>query len=142
MIRLGRPLLSAIETAAEAAYPWECCGLLVGAGDARAGFAVSRVVASPNLAETDPKTSFEIDPQVHFDLIRELGDGPARIVGHYHSHPDHDALPSERDRAMAFEPELVWIICAVHGGRAAETRAHVLDPANGRFREIPLLTDG
>ncbi len=134
MIRIPPPLLRQITLAAEAAYPEECCGLLAGrdhgggsgGGSGGGGVTVTRAVASDNVA-AGPNERFEVDPKVRFDLMRDIGDGPERIVGHYHSHPDHPASPSERDLDRAFESGLVWLIIAVENGVAADTQAWRLD---------------
>ncbi len=142
MIVLPRAVAGHIAEAAEAAYPDECCGLLVGRAEASGDRLVTRVEASPNLAEGDTRESFLVDPKIQFDLMRELGDGPECIVGHYHSHPDHRAAPSERDRQSVFYPEHVWVIVAVDRGRAGDMTAHLFDAGRGRFREIPLRVTG
>ena len=143
MIRIASSLLDAIADHGARAYPEECCGLLIGTVGPGGDVRVVRLVASANVAEGDRRAAFEIDPQVHFDVIRALRDAPAerpteQIVGHYHSHPDHPALPSARDLERAWEPGLIWLIAAVPVGRPGEIRAHAVDPATGRFREIPL----
>lgn len=140
MIVVPGPLLKAIVDAAEAAYPEECCGLLVGGAGSAASVAVRRVVASPNRTPDRAADRFEIDPQIRFDLMRELDGGPDRIVGHYHSHPDQPAQPSARDLEMAFEPDLAWLIVAVAGGQAVQVTAHVVDADGRQFREVPLRT--
>lgn len=148
MIRIPAPCLRAIRAAAEAAYPDECCGLLIGRDGNAGDILVTAVEPSPNRAAGDRRDSFEVDPQLRFDVMRRLdaanatGGQAARIVGHYHSHPDHPAQPSARDLEMAYEPEMVWVIVAVEGGRAAGIRAHRLDETAGRFREIELAAAG
>ena len=141
MIKIPASLLALITVAAEAAYPKECCGLLAGrddGGDVR----VTRVEPSPNLAEGDQRDSFLVDPKIQFDLMRDLREGPERIIGHYHSHPDHPARPSERDRQSVFYPDHIWVIVSVAGGvdgaRAGDVAAYVFDGADGDFREIGL----
>lgn len=140
MILLSRADLKTIADVAEAAYPRECCGLLVGRREGADAVVVTRVCPSPNVTEEDARDSFEVSPQLRFDLMRELGEGPERIVGHYHSHPDHPAQPSVRDLERAWEPDLVWLITAVAGGQAIHTTAHVLDAEGRQFREVPLRT--
>ena len=142
MIVLPRAVVTHIAEAAEAAYPDECCGLLVGRAEATGDRLVTRVEASPNVAEGNTRDSFLVDPKIQFDLMRELGDGPESIVGHYHSHPNHGAVPSERDRRSVFYPDHVWVIVAVDGGRAGDMTAHLFDAGRGRFREIPLRVTG
>jgi proteasome lid subunit RPN8/RPN11 len=72
--------------------------------------------------------------------MRRLRGGAERLIGHYHSHPDNPALPSRRDLEMAFEPDLVWLITSVMGGRAAETTAHIPEPDARCFRQVALRT--
>jgi proteasome lid subunit RPN8/RPN11 len=138
VIVLPRPLRDQIVRFAEHAYPEECCGLLIGHDDGRARVTVTRVAPSRNVAEGRERDSFEVDPQLRFDLMRELNHGPDRIIGHYHSHPDNPARPSARDRAMAWEPELIWVIVSVREGRVSQVAAHLLEPLARRFREIPI----
>jgi len=142
MIHIPAPLLAKITEAAEAAYPKECCGLLAGRDDGNGGVRVTRVEPSPNVAEGDQLDSFLIDAKIQFDLMRDLGDGPDRIIGHYHSHPDHPARPSERDRQSVFYPDHVWVIVSVNGGvkagSAGDVAAFMFDGASGDFREIGL----
>jgi proteasome lid subunit RPN8/RPN11 len=148
LIRFPAALLDAIAAAAGDAYPEECCGLIVGHGDARAGFRVTRVVASANVSTEDRTRNFEVDPQTRFDLMRELGElepetGPVstateRLIGHYHSHPDHPPLPSRRDREKAFETHLVWVIVGVEGGHVGQITAHLPTPDGTGFHQLPI----
>jgi proteasome lid subunit RPN8/RPN11 len=144
MIQLSPSALHKITDAAEKAYPDECCGLLAGWRHSDNALSVSRVVASCNVAAGKTHDSFEVDPQVRFDLMRELDEagGEEEIIGHYHSHPNHPAEPSARDLAMAYEPDLIWVIVALQDGRATETTAHALAPDGSQFQRIPLsITD-
>lgn len=146
MIVLPQGLLARIRREAVSAYPSECCGLLVGCLGVAGERIVTRVVASPNVTEGNTRDSFEVAPEMRFALMRELDGGTEHLVGHYHSHPDHPPTPSERDLSMAYEPELVWVITSVMGGRAAGTTAHVLDAralgrGERRFVEIRMQTD-
>lgn len=152
MIVIPAVVLDEIAAAAEAAYPEECCGLLIGhvdngggddAGD-RDRVHVTRPVASRNVTTEPRRDRFEVDPALRFAVMRELGEGPERIVGHYHSHPDHPAEPSARDAEMAFEPDLVWVIVALADGRVVDMQAHRpmpdSQPDGRRFRRIALST--
>ncbi len=142
MIHIPQPLLKSIMEAAEAAYPLECCGLLVGRGEAAGDVMVTRVEPSPNRSEGDRRKSFLVDPKIQFDLMRELDDGPDDIIGNFHSHPDHPPRPSDHDLQSVFYPEHVWIIVAVDDGRAGEIAAYSFDEKNERFLEIGLAADG
>lgn len=140
MIALGARQLRQIARAAEAAYPEECCGLLVGTGGegSERHWRVVRVEASTNLAEGDRRRRFEVDPGLLIRLHRELRGGETRVIGVYHSHPDHPAEPSAHDLELAMEPGLVWLIVSVVGGRATDASAHVLAEDGACFDEIVL----
>ena len=137
-VRLAPEHLRAVAGFAEAAYPEECCGLLSGSEDAGV-VAVAGVHGSANLAE-EPARRFEVDPALRLRLQRTLRASGRRVVGIYHSHPDGPARPSPRDLEAAWEPELVWLVVGVRGGRAVRSTAHVLVAEGGetRFAEIPL----
>lgn len=138
MIKIAAPMMAQISAAAEEAYPDECCGLLAGFGDLDGDVTITRVQPSDNVAEDGKRDRFEVDPRVRFDLMRELEGGPERIVGHYHSHPDHPARPSEHDLKMAFEPDLLWLIVALVDGKVTATTAHRVDAQATAFHELPL----
>lgn len=108
---------SAIRAAAAAGYPHETCGLLVGEGGV-----VDRVVPADNVAER-ARDRFEIDPRVRLSLMKSLRGTPLRVIGHWHSHPDHAPRPSATDLAQAHEPGLVWLICAIQSHGRAELAA-------------------
>lgn len=141
MIAIDPPVLEAIVAAAEASYPDEACGLLVGRWSAAGHCRLRRAVPSANLAP-DPSVAFEIDPALRLDLQRRLRGGGQRVVGLYHSHPDGPARPSARDLARAWEPGLLWLVLSVPAGEAVRTGAHLVERRAGRraFREVPLRT--
>jgi proteasome lid subunit RPN8/RPN11 len=144
LISIPSSLLKIIIDEAEAAAPEECCGLLIGRDwaedELNDGCIVTRIAPSPNVTEDDPKASFEIDPKLRFDLMRDIKGTNKRIIGVYHSHPNKPAQPSKRDLAQAWEPNLTWLIVSVINGQATHTSAHALSKDNSRFDEIRLRT--
>lgn len=135
ILHLPAALAAAIAAAAEAAYPEECCGLVLGTRQAEGeGWLVTRLVPAAN-RHAEPRRSFELDPATHFAVLRQLrvqgaatGVSAEVILGHYHSHPDSPAVPSERDRAQAYDPSLLWLIVAVEQGRAGQLAAWQVRP--------------
>jgi len=143
VIVLGSADLAAIAKAAEAAFPAEGCGLLIGRG--RRIVRVNRVIPAANLERERSHDRFELDPAVRFAAERTLRGGPDRIVGHWHSHPNGSADPSAEDIARAYEPELIWLIVAVTRDpdghpRAAPPRAFRLDAEEGAVQPERLRT--
>ena len=137
MILSPLAVLKAVADAAEAAYPEEACGLLVGRRTSRHTF-LSAVVPSHNVSAGAKRDRFEVDPKVRFDVMRSLEGTPQFIVGHYHSHPDHPCEPSPTDLEMAFEPDLIWLIVSVVDGQVVNLGA--FQPAAGqtRFKRLTL----
>ena len=101
--------------------PDEVCGLLFGTeegGDVH----VSAIQPCANVA-ADPARRFEIDPVALITAYRAARGGGPRIVGHYHSHPSGDPVPSPRDAAAAVEDGVLWLIVAGERVRAWRTAA-------------------
>lgn len=128
--------LALIRAEAEAAFPIECCGLLIGTRDESGRVDVTDVVPAENHAD-DPHR-FLIDPQVQFDWMRKLRGTARRIVGHYHSHPNGEPRPSAYDGEMALDADQVWLIVAVEDGAAGDARTFVSQAEVPKFLEIPL----
>lgn len=144
---LDEDQVAELRRCAEAAYPEEACGLIVGRRD-DGGFVASRLVPSPN-RHAEPARSFEIDPAIHFALLRELrdlvsapGQQPEDIIGHYHSHPDVPADPSPRDFAAAYDPAMLWVILSLAAGSVDTIGAWRIDPTlkpPAAFIDVPIV---
>ena len=141
-VLLSAGQLQAIERAAEAAYPEEACGLLVGCAETGDTWQVNTVEASANVAEPPRTRRFEVDPKLRLRLERELRGGPDAIIGVFHSHPNGSAAPSETDISMIFEPDMVWLITAVADGRAGATMAYKPTEDGAAFRPLGLDLGG
>ncbi|CAA7622315.1 M67 family metallopeptidase [Magnetospirillum sp. SS-4] len=141
MIRLSAGDMAVIADAAEAAFPFECCGLLVGRG--QRVIEVTRLVPAPNLLAGCAPDRFELDPRVRFATERALRGTAERLVGHWHSHPNGSPLPSPTDLEQAWEPEMIWLIAAVAplpDGRpqTIQILAHRLDREGRRVRPVTI----
>ena len=141
-VRLTHAQLQAIQRAAEAAYPEEACGLLVGRSASGEGYWVSAVEVSANVAEPPRTRRFEVDPKLRLRLERELRESPDSVIGVYHSHPDGSAEPSDADRSMIFEPDMAWLITAVVDGKAGATTGWRPTEDGSAFLPLPLELGG
>ncbi|WP_249209075.1 M67 family metallopeptidase [Magnetospirillum sulfuroxidans] len=140
ILQIDAQLTKQMVDAAEAAFPAEACGLIIGRGKGQL-IRVTRVVPAENLLAETPDR-FELDPATRIAVEKDLRDSGTkdRIIGHYHSHTDGTAEPSATDRAMAFEPEMAWLIVGVLDGQAIQTLGHRMDEKRGNFRPVPLRT--
>lgn len=153
LVILPDALRQSMETAAEAAYPNEFCGLILGNGpdgpaplEEGTGGRVWRITDWRPASNVHPRPDrhFELDPVAHFAVLRALRADPSgpRLLGHVHSHPDAEARPSATDLAMAFDPDMLWLIMSLRQGRAADLTAWLPPtPENpGAFSRILLKT--
>lgn len=138
MIALSPAAAAVMRQAAAEAYPEECCGLLVGWTTSRGTIVIDEAIACANVAAVDRRRRFEVDPAARFRLLRALRPADRAMVGHYHSHPDAPAVPSAYDRAMAFEPHLVWLILTVTTDGAGAIAAFRAPMADGDFTPLAL----
>jgi proteasome lid subunit RPN8/RPN11 len=133
MIAIGADGLAEIRRHGESDYPHECCGLLIGAFQPSGEKAVVEIYPIGNAREEAAKRNrFLIAPD---DLMR--GEKHARakgldVVGFYHSHPDHPAVPSAFDLEHAW-PVYSYVIVSVRSGRAEELLSWELRADRSRF---------
>ena len=123
-VRLPESLAEEIRRCGEGAYPAECCGALVGrvAGDVKD---VIRLEPAVNRRTDDPHR-YLIPPEDVRRLEGKLRSEGLEIVGYYHSHPDHPAVPSNFDADHAW-PWYSYVIVRVDRGRGADLASWVLD---------------
>ncbi|MGQ9827168.1 MAG: M67 family metallopeptidase [Roseiflexus sp.] len=147
MIMLSDHVRYAIVRHAEETYPNECVGLLIGQID-ESRIAVEDIFPAPNrwtvetgLTPTDAEHSqrdrFYLDPRDYLRADRAARARLLDVVGCYHSHPDHPAIPSPRDlvgaQGVGGGSGFVFLIQSVLDGRATELTAWTLDPNGSRF---------
>src|SRR5262245_38757437 len=155
--------LDTIKANAFAEAPLECCGLLLGgaapppdeaADAARAlerelglggeGFSIplpdvltiDEAVPTRN-ASTRP-TTYLVEPEDHFRILRDARGRGVEIVGAYHSHAITPPVPSETDRAEA-HPHFLYLIASPDWdtGTRCDYRAWWL--ADGNFLEVTIV---
>ncbi len=133
MIRLSEALRQEIRAHAARDYPHECCGVLLGTseGDDKT---VIELRPLENVHEEGHERRYLISPEQMFRLEREARSARWKILGFYHSHPDHPARPSEYDRDWAW-PWYSYIITAVASGAPTEMTCWVLQEDRGSFQE-------
>ncbi len=104
LLRISSKSIAAIRAHAAETPDVEVCGLLFGTVEA-----VERVQRCANVADT-PATRFEIDPAALIAAHKAERAGGAKLIGHYHSHPNGVCAPSSCDQAAADAVAKLWII--------------------------------
>ncbi|KKI98577.1 M67 family metallopeptidase [Prochlorothrix hollandica] len=164
MLYLTSPHLAMLRHHAAQTYPEECCGLLLGTlggdrkqcheilptanawvppeeGDRTAALGLDPGYPGPTPNHRNPsrRDRFAIDPR---DLLQAQRDGRHRklvIIGIYHSHPDHPAQPSERDRVAAW-PHYSYLILSVSQGNTVDYRSWSLNDRHQFQSEAVIVT--
>ncbi len=154
VLKLHSHHLQAIRTHAESTYPEECCGLLLGE---RSGEVKILIEALPTENSWDVEAAdtfqtldssaqrlsskhnrFSIAPQVMLKAQKDARDRNLDIIGIYHSHPNYPAVPSEFDRAIAWQ-QYSYIIVSVQQGKACDLNSWCLDDEH-QFQPEEILT--
>ncbi|ELR97214.1 M67 family metallopeptidase [Gloeocapsa sp. PCC 73106] len=148
MIYIDLHHIEAIKNHGVKTYPEECCGLLLGKAVAQ-GKLVQQVWETVNSWEPEsfedlatPGASklnrFSIAPETLLAAHKKAREVELDIVGIYHSHPNHPAIPSEFDRAVA-HPGYSYLIISVHQGQPQSMLSWELDPQR-QFQSEEIIT--
>lgn len=144
-------LLAEIVRQAEAGYPEEVCGMVIGRRDTPETYRVRQVTnianrepqEDPGGVRRDARTAYKMDPLEQLRALREADAEGWDVVAFYHSHPDHEAYFSrmDRERALAPDGEPIWpgatyLVVSVMDGRARDAAGYRWDPRRRRFSEI------
>jgi len=95
------------------AFPDECCGFVFGHEDSNGRRLITQARVVKNVKEGDKRRRFEIAPQDYLDAEKYAEEQQLELLGVYHSHPNHPAVPSEHDRAAA-QPFFSYLIISVN----------------------------
>ena len=122
----------------EASYPNEGCGFFFGREDQNGKRTVLLAEAVPNSKEGEQSRRFEISPLSYVKGEQKALELGLALLGIYHSHPNHPAIPSELDLKQAL-PYFSYIILSVQGGKASEMTSWRLNEETLQFDNEELL---
>ena len=142
-LTLSQLHFQAMITHAEQTYPHECCGLMMGQIHENGDKKLVELIPTENDWNAETSTNLEviealqqtvmttehyftISPQEMLKAQKEGRDRNLVIIGIYHSHPDHPALPSEFDRIYAWSG-YSYVIISVEKGKATDLQNWSLD---------------
>jgi len=144
-IRMKKEALEAIKRHGEETYPHECCGFLIGSveegrnvlvdlyraenewpAESRLDIDAGKVVSQRNRYLITPEQWRKAD-----SFARSLGKG---IIGYYHSHPDHPAVPSGFDLDHSCWPGESYIIVSITRGQAEAVNSYT-KPDYSKFEQ-------
>lgn len=136
-ISIEDDVLREMVACAEAGYPEEVAGLLLGSTHA-GSIHVCGFLRVANSQRAEERTfSYQIssaDWQQGAWKARQLA---LELVGVFHSHPDHPSRPSRSDLEFAL-PNFIYIIAAIHRRQLANVRAWQLREDRSQFEHCLL----
>jgi proteasome lid subunit RPN8/RPN11 len=149
---IRRASMDAIVAQGEHEFPFECCGFIIGDGNAVeevrpiANIQNAMHAKDPGAFQRDARTAFLMEPKAHLAVMNEVDDRKLELRVVYHSHPDHDAYFSATDRAQACSfdpaepdyPDTVYIVMSIRAGKFARVAAFAWDAGKKEFAEIPI----
>ncbi len=166
MLRINHSALEVIRSHGESGYPLEICGFLVGYAEEgvrtireawpvrnaweddpalRATF-VATLEQAPQSASAESwdahggERRFLVSPQDILTSMKRAREVGMDLVGVYHTHPNHPAVPSDFDRDAAW-PDWSYLILSVRDGTADDCRSWVLDGSGIHFLEEEIVVD-
>ncbi len=122
MLTIPRRISEQIRRDAHAAFPEECCGILLGRLLEPDRREVVAAIPCRN-AHPQPTTHYVIAPEELIAAQRGAREQGGVIVGFYHSHPSHPAEASPTDQADAYWKGCSYLILGVRES-ALEMESH------------------
>lgn len=121
MIRIEETAWPEMVSHAEACYPRECCGILIGR-DGPDGRVVTAAIPCRNVYEGDQKDRFLLDPKDQLAADRRARQEGLTVLGFFHSHPDEESYFSATDLKNSW-PWYSNIVMSVRKGTFSYARS-------------------
>ncbi len=135
-LRIPATAVQAMRWFAGLGYPEEVCGVLVGRDED--GFRrIVRIEPVHNQRQDERARRYLIDADALRRIEASVTTEGMTVLGFYHSHPDHAAIPSGFDREHAW-PWYSYLIVPVVAGEAGALRAWRLQDDRAAFTEEPI----
>jgi proteasome lid subunit RPN8/RPN11 len=119
-------------------YPDECCGLLLGHFENGSKVCFETYPISNAREDEAKRNRFLIRPEELLRGEKAAANKGHEIVGFYHSHPDHPAVPSTYDLENAW-PVYSYVVIAVASGQAEDLRSWEMQTDRSHFNEEEIL---
>jgi proteasome lid subunit RPN8/RPN11 len=106
-VTISESVYQAILSQALADAPLESCGYLLGPD----GETVTEHFPMTNIDHSAEHFSF--DPKEQFAAIKYARRNGLTVVGNWHSHPASPSRPSEEDKRLALDPNILYFILSL-----------------------------
>jgi len=134
MIVFTQAHIHEIEGHGESTYPNECGGMLLGRFAPGGDRTVVETYPLLNSSLEDQSNRVLLLPRDVMRTERYAREKELDVIGYYHSHPDHPAVPSQYDLDHAL-PIWSYVIVSVKKGKAADIRSWIMENDRSKFEE-------
>ena len=135
-ISLDQNIIMQMEEHATSTFPDECCGFMFGGND-NGNIKVELISKVINTHPDLKERRFLISPDDYMNAENYADENGFTLVGVYHSHPNHPAIPSEIDRLAAL-PGFSYIIFSIMDGKPTDVTAWELAEDRSEFRAVQI----
>jgi proteasome lid subunit RPN8/RPN11 len=136
MVHINKKLRDLIKKDGENSYNEECCGAIFGKRE-NGTFEITELLTFKNERGDNRKRRYLISPKQYLESERIASEKKLNLLGFYHSHPDHPAIPSQFDTEHAL-PYFVYIIVSVRNGKAERLTSWKLMEDRSKFEEMEM----
>ena len=130
MLRIARVPFAIMKAHAEAAYPNECVGAMLGKA-APDGKSVGLAMPLENSADGSQRAFYQLSPNSLLAADKAARQMGMDMIGIYHSHPDADAYFSETDLKHSC-PWYSFVVLSVKGGNYDHANSWLPDAGQTR----------
>ena len=123
---------------AEATFPEECCGAMLGIEHDDGTREITKIIRVDNTKGENRERRFLIDPRALLNAEKVAKEHGLEHLGIYHSHPNHPSQASEFDRVHAM-PFWSYLIISCMDGKAARVQSWRLREDRSAFDEEELI---
>lgn len=135
MITISKIHLSKMKKHAIEVFPNECVGAMIGYFDTQKRIKVAqKIIRVENSESKNKKRRFSITNDDYKELEDYCEQTNMTLLGFYHSHPNHPAIPSETDLNYAW-PNFSYIIVSIYDWIFKDAKSFELDLETNQFVE-------
>ncbi|MEO6050037.1 MAG: M67 family metallopeptidase [Pyrinomonadaceae bacterium] len=139
MVKITADVVNHIKQHGKRDYPHECGGMLIGRFVSGGEHSVIETFPLENAREDEARHNrVLILPKDVFRAERYAREKGLDVIGYYHSHPDHPAVPSQYDLDHAL-PVWSYVIVSVANGEPADVRSWIMENDRSKFNEEDIL---
>jgi len=135
MIVIKSGPLAEMKAHALTTFPDECCGFLYGTEQGDGSRMITKILEVNNSKTGDKKRRFEISGKDYMLGEKFALENDLLLLGIYHSHPKHPAIPSEHDRIAAL-PYFSYVILSVNPDNIDHIRSWQLNEVSQFEEEV------